>query len=138
MPFRYYGLEVTTNPQTLASNPLNTSWPLEFAKLVSIEIDVPAGHNGLTGIRFNRSKQQVIPVGNNSFLRLNDRMITVSVDEELTEGGLQVVTYNNDNYIHTHFLRATIANLDAQGQAGPLPTPIIASALLTSAAVPST
>lgn len=137
MASRYYALNVVTQAGTLIGAPQTTVWPLEDVTLVGIEVDIPPGHAANTGIRVLRSKQQVVPWGNNSYLIANDRLLSVAVNEELTEGKLVIVTYNLDVYDHTHYLRATLADLSQSGAGGATGAPIVATALLTGAGVPS-
>jgi len=135
MASRFYVLPVTVAAGTAVATPQQTVWPLEFNKLSYISVMVPPGHNGNTGIRFQRSTQQVIPRGNSIPLIANSETVLIDVDEELTESKLVVLTYNTDIYDHTFYLRALMTDLPSIGSGGALPPPIIASALLTSAGV---
>lgn len=137
MASRFYVLPVTTPAGTTIAVPLQTVWVLEFNQLVRIDVMVPTGHNGATGIRFIRSTQQVIPRGNSIPLIANGETVPILIDEELTEGKLIVLTYNTDIYDHTHYLRATMSDLPSIGPQGAAVAGIVPSALLTSAGVPS-
>jgi len=135
MANRFYVLPVTTPAGTTAAAPQSTTWVLEFNQLVRIDVMTPAGHNGLTGIRFVRSTQQVIPRGNTIPLIANGETVPILIDEELTEGRLIVLTFNTDLYPHTHYLRATIADLNTIGPQGSTVPAVVPSVLLTSAGV---
>lgn len=111
MASRYYTLTLLTPAGTAVATPLSTTWQLEDQTLASVEVDIPDGHNGLTGIRVIRSQQQVVPWGNNSFLVANNRLVTVPVNQELTEAKLVILTYNTGFYDHSFYLRATITDL---------------------------
>lgn len=132
MATRYYAINVTTPTSTMPSSPLVTVWKMEDVILSRIEIDVPPGHNALTGIAIFRSQQQVIPWGNSGFLIANDRLLVIDVNEELTESELVIHTYNQDIFQHTHYLRATVSDIQAAGTSSALPAPIIPSAILVS------
>lgn len=137
MASRYYTLNVLTPAGTTVAAPLSTTWLLEDQILTGLEIDIPDGHNANTGIRMLRSTQQVIPWGNKNYLIANDRLLTIAVGDELTEGKLVVVTYNVDIYDHTFYLRATITDVATSSSGGASGAPAVATALLTSSGVPS-
>jgi hypothetical protein len=137
MGSRYQVLSWTTAAGTTIAAPLRTIWPLDTGILTRLEIMIPSGHNGLTGIRILRSQQQVIPWANSQFLVANGETIGIDYGEELTEGFLDIRTYNTDIYDHTFYSRATMTDLPDASAAGGLSAPIIATALLTSAGVPS-
>jgi hypothetical protein len=130
---RLYPLTVVTPKATPIGAPQATPWPLEDANLLRVEITVPSGHNGLTGIRLLWANQQVIPFGNNSYLVANDRTIVVEFNDYMTASGLVVGTYNTDIYDHSHYLLATItdtasarvSNSQAGSGAAILPAPTV-------------
>lgn len=135
MASRFYVLPVTTPAGTAVNAPLQNTWLLEFNQLIRIDVMVPPGHNGTTGIRFVRSTQQVIPRGNSIPLIANGETVPILIDEELTEGKLFILTHNTDIYDHTHYLRATMSDLPSIGPRGSAVPAIVPSALLTSAGV---
>lgn len=137
MASRFYVLPVNTPAGTAIAAPLQTVWIMEFNLLESISVMVPRGHNGATGIRFQRSTQQVIPRGNIIPLIANGETVLININEELTEGKLVVLTYNTDIYDHAFYLRATMSDLPSIGPGAALSSPIIPTALLTSSGVPS-
>lgn len=136
MATRYYVNSITVPPGTLATAPQITTWQIEDAILARIELDIPNGHNGQTGIRVLRSQQQVIPWSNNQYLVANARLLSVDYGLELTESKLVVHTINADVFAHTFYLRATITDLPLPTSSGSSAPPIVASALLVGPAVP--
>ncbi|SRR6266403_775656 len=137
MASRFYVLPVTVPPGTPVATPQSTTWVLELNQLVRIDVMVPTGHNGATGIRFVRSTQQVIPRGNVIPLIANGETVPILIDEELTEGKLIVLAYNTDIFSHTFYLRATMSDLPTIGPGASAAPVIVPSALLVSTGVPS-
>lgn len=119
MASRVYSLSITVPAGTAINSPISTTWPLEDNTLSTIDLTIPDGHNGYTGIRMLRSQQQVYPWGNNSYLTANGRSFTVSVNQELTESKLVILTYNTGFYDHTFYLQATITDLSASSTVTP-------------------
>jgi hypothetical protein len=136
MATRLYTLNVITSAGTAIAAPLITTWALEDNLLQDIEVFIPNGHNGATGIRVLRSQQQVAPWGNNSFLIANDATVAVPVGEELTESKLVIQTYNTGSYDHTFYLRAAISDLSAAAASTATPD-LAAISQLVGAVLPS-
>src|SRR5215475_13093300 len=106
---RLYPKSVTTAPHTALVTPLSTPWPIgDFEDLLYIDIIIPDGHNGVTGIKILWSGTQVIPYDDTLFLTGNDEKVHVEVDTYITQNALTIVTYNTDVWPHTHWLRAMV------------------------------
>jgi hypothetical protein len=108
---RYY-LEAFTAPAgTPASAPAAFPWTLENGKLNFIQVRIPDGHSGLTGIRFKWSTAVVIPTVGNLFLVANAEVVTIPWDDEIAEDALTVEVYNTDVWDHVFYLRASVSDL---------------------------
>ncbi len=84
---------------------------LEPGVLEAIELQIPPGHSGLTGIRFTQSRQQIVPYSNTIAWIIGDNLdLSFPVDMEV-DTGLQVVAYNTGNFSHSFFLRFRIRQL---------------------------
>src|SRR3979490_739545 len=137
MGSRYFVNAINVPALTAILAPHTTNFVLEDQILTRLEVNIPTGHNGNTGIRILRSQQQVIPWANSQFLIANGETISIDYGEELTESKLVVITYNTDIFDHTFYLRATMTDRPVKASAGPLSSPVIPTALFTSLGVPS-
>jgi len=111
---RYYQATVTTNPGVTSLAPLTTAVILENALLVDIEILIPTGHTGLTGVRVRQSGQQILPFGSSSFIVADDYLRIFDINTEVGARSISVQSYNNDIYQHTHYLRFHIRDLSSE------------------------
>jgi hypothetical protein len=108
---RYYPASITVATGTAITNPHITILPLENAQLVDIEMRIPPGHGGLTGVRIEMSRQQVLPWGNNTWLVGDNYERTFDVNAEIGVNTIRVLTYNTDVFAHTFYLMFHIRNL---------------------------
>lgn len=122
---RYYQASIATNAFTSINAPLTTVISLENALLLDIEILIPAGHTGLTGVRVRFSQQQVLPFGSNSWIVADDYLRIFDINQEVGSKTVSVQTYNNDIYQHTFYLRFHIRELSDSGIAGVSRAPIV-------------
>lgn len=76
-----------------------------------IELQIPPGHVGATGIRFRQSKQQIVPWSNTVAWIIGDDIdMTFPVGIEI-DTGFDIIAYNVGNYPHSFYLRFTIRQL---------------------------
>lgn len=108
---RYYPLELVVPPQTTEAAPLSTVIPMENSLLVDIEVIIPDGHLGQTGVRILQSQQQILPWGNRSWLRGNGYSRIFQVNEEIGARAMSVQGYNIDFRQHTFLLRFHIRDI---------------------------
>lgn len=111
MASRLYELNVTVPAGTLAATPQLTQWPLENNTLDQVEIVIPSGHVGLTGVRVLQASQQIVPWGNSGFISSNDEKLIIPLSTEIGASAISVQTYNTDVYPHTFYLRATVRDI---------------------------
>lgn len=110
-------LKVTTPLGTTQAAPLTTSWNLGNVVLETVEIMIPRGHSGLTGIHIDYQGVALIPFSQPAvFLVAADETITIPVDLEIG-AALSVVTYNTDVFDHAFYLRALVDVLLGQDTA---------------------
>lgn len=129
---RLYQTQITTPAGTTANAPMTTNFPLEDAVLDSLTILIADGHAGLTGIRILQAGQEIIPWSNNDWLISNNEILTIPINSQITEVGLQVQTYNTDSFAHRHWVRALISNLGTSPAAAAAAAPFIPSTVLSS------
>jgi len=116
-PVRVYPLVVNVSPGTLPAAPLSTPWKTEDNTLISIELEIPPGHNGLTGIRIMKGDTQLLPFGSNSWIIANGYTNTFAIDDYMPTGDIKVQAYNQGAYPHTFYLRMSMVNYDVAGKA---------------------
>lgn len=108
----YRLLTVTTPPGTAKAAPQQTVWTLQDAALLKLEVTIPAGHSGLTGVAVKAQGSQIFPWNLDGFFVGDNRELAVELGYEVTTSGLIVFTYNTGAYQHSHYLRATIETFD--------------------------
>jgi len=89
--------------------------------VTAIEIHMPSGHAGLSGIQIAYNEQQIIPEPPDDFYHGNKRTIRRELSEIFPTGGKWYVrTYNADqHYDHTFSIDFEIDALDLAGGALP-------------------
>lgn len=108
---RYYPLEVTVPASTAELTPFSVTLPLENALLIDIEVIIPDGHLGQTGVRILQSQQQILPWGNRSWLRGNGYSRIFQVNGEIGARSISVQGYNIDFRQHVFLLRFHLRDL---------------------------
>ncbi len=118
MPPRVYDIAFTVPPGTLAAAPVSMPWVTENNTIMDIELEVPPGHNGLTGIRVMKGDTQLIPWSSGTFIIANDYNRVFPVGAYISTGDVTIQGYNTGAYPHTFFLRMTVVNYDQHLAAG--------------------
>jgi hypothetical protein len=108
---RYYQTTFTVPPATLASNPATVAVQTEDALLVDIEVIIPDGHMGLTGIRVRQSGQQILPWANLSWITGNRYERVFQVNTEIGSKSLSLQGFNTDFRNHTFYVRFHLRDL---------------------------
>jgi len=98
---------VCVQPNTSSDNPIKTKVELPRGILTQTKILIPAGHNGLTGIRILRGIEIVVPWHQETFIRGSNVTITDPTNLECEDDPttLTVEAYNEDDtYQHCFYL----------------------------------
>lgn len=111
---RHYQSDVTTPSGTTAIAPRTTAVALENSVLVSVEIFVPPGHAGLTGIRIRMSGTQVVPFGGASWIIADNYNRVFPINAEIGSKTISIQTFNTDAFDHTHYVRFHIQEITRQ------------------------
>lgn len=102
---RYSTLRPTAPAGTLATAPASASITVGNVILAAIEIVIPRGHNGLTGVQVLYAGQRILPFGDAAdFFSGDDDDDEYPVDIEVSSP-IVVKTYNVDIYEHVWLLR---------------------------------
>lgn len=107
---RIYETSVTVPAGTLPTAPQVTSWVTEDNDVLDIEVEIPPGHNGLTGVRVMKGDVQLLPFGTNTWLIANDYSRVFTVGEYLPTVDVKIQAYNQGSFSHTFYLRMTVVN----------------------------
>ena len=120
-------LKVTTPAGTAQATPQTTTFNVGNVILERLEIMIPPGHSGLTGIHVDHQGMPLVPFGlPPAFLIASRETIGVDVGFEVG-AALSVVTYNTDTFDHSHYLRAFVnVWLGGPSEAAPVLVPITA------------
>ena len=120
--------DVTAPAGTVATAAIEvpTSWlPGE---LVGVLLDIPDGHNGLTGIQLALAHQPVIPRTAGAWIIGNDEHLELDTIGYLNTGAWSAFVYNTDIFdhaFHVTFLVADFAFSTTPPQPAPIATPAI-------------
>lgn len=105
---QYWPLQPVVPARTASSSPTTTVFPVVAGHLYSVRFQIPAGHNGLTGIKLTYQGQQIIPWGSSLWLIGSGDVFDIDWDQDIMGSGLAVVTYNTDLVAHQFFVYADL------------------------------
>lgn len=123
---RIESFDVLVPAGTAKSAPQTTSVAFADGQLVRVELDVPSGHNGLTGIQILAATGQFIPYTEGAFLVANDHLFGWDVIGIIDTGSFQARCYNTDVFDHSFHLRFSV--LDFAYALAPTPPPPVSVA----------
>lgn len=133
MAERLEWFDVTVAAGTLKSAPAETVLQFNPGEIERIDLTIPDGHAGLTGIRFNSAHQQIIPLTAGSYIIGNAREASWDFRGMPNNGNWSVSCYNTDIYSHTFHMAFLVNELGGTGVAPPT---LIAPVALGSALTP--
>lgn len=135
MAERFQFFTITAPAGTLQSAPLSVATPFNPGVVVEIEVIIPDGHAGLTGIRFTNAGVAVIPFNQSTFIVSNDEKIRWPLDGFLDSTDWAAQVFNTDVYDHSFFVRYLVnENQPSGAQTAPIvaPLPVIDIMSLTN------
>lgn len=115
---RYYPVTCEAIGLTPITAPITLAVPTEDALLADVEIIIPDGHVGLTGIRLRSSGQQILPWGNDSWLIGNQYQRVFTMNTEIGATSLSLQFYNTDFRRHRFYVRFHLQDLNKGAQVG--------------------
>lgn len=93
---------------TAIAAPQTTAWNLGNVDVETLEVMIPRGHAGLTGVHVDYQGVALLPFSSPpTFLVANDETITVPIDLEIG-APLSLVAYNLDVFAHAFYWRALV------------------------------
>lgn len=121
--------EVTVPAGTPIASPTTADLDLPLADVLGVDIVIPDGHAGLTGIQLLLSGGPALPSVAGTYFRGNDETIAMTLTDQLDAGSWSAAVYNLDSFDHTfdvRFYLNTLSIFAESAQPQPLPSPIIA------------
>ena len=126
---RVEAFAITVPAGTAQASPQVTSTTFDDGSVVRIELDVPDGHFGLTGIQILAAGAQYIPKTNGTYLIADGHDFAWDVIVTIDTGAWSVQAYNTDVYDHTFYLRFSVLDFAFQtatvGSPTLQPTPVL-------------
>lgn len=119
---RVEAFTVTVPASTAASAPVTQALPLGLADVLSVEIVIPDGHAGLTGLRFYYSGEQIIP--RSGWIIGNDHHLDWPLTRYPERGDWSARAYNTDVFEHSFYLRFLLSDL-GRDYAAPAPLQLV-------------
>lgn len=108
---RVEAFTVVAPASTAKATPLEVVTAFEAGTVVRIEIDVPDGHAGLTGIFLAVAKGRILPRTLGSFLVANDDHLGWDLFGVPDSGAWSAFVYNTDLFDHSFYVRYSIVNI---------------------------
>lgn len=115
--------DVTAPANTPKAAPLEVLTPWQQGELVGVQIVIPDGHSGLTGIFLAVAHSRVIPYTADAWIVGNDEVIDWDTAHYLNTGAWSAFVYNVDLIDHAFHLRYLVADLNLS-VAAPAPAAI--------------
>jgi hypothetical protein len=116
-----FAFVVTVAANTPSSSPSTTTTGFGGGKVTRVEVDVPAGHGYLTGVRFVFAGGQVIPQGRGSWITTDNAHLAWDMATLLDADSWQVVAYNTGQFQHSFYCRFSVYAEEALGESEPSP-----------------
>jgi hypothetical protein len=111
-PFdRVEAFKVTVAAGVAQAAPAATDISFNPGEVVGIEIDIPDGHSGLTGLQIASAHQPIIPFTAGAFLIGNDDKIEWTMQGLPDTGNWQALCFNTDRFPHSFYIRFLVVEL---------------------------
>ena len=116
---RIFPYTIPVDPGTSPDAPETFQMTVPDTKLTSLELVVPTGHVGLTGIAFFYAGQQLLPwPGTANWIIAEGERFDWQLGIEV-DGSVDVAAYNQGLYLHQFYVRMTLDDLILPGQQSP-------------------
>lgn len=99
--------------------PLELPTPWNAGELAGVEVFIPDGHNGTTGLRIAFAHQPVIPRTEGAWIIGNDEKIDWPLTGYGNSGAWSLYGYNSDLFDHTFHVRYLVADFGSLGLTAP-------------------
>lgn len=96
---------------------LSTDVSFRPGVVVGVEILIPDGHLGLTGLQIATAHTPVLPYAVGQWIIGNDEKIEWALIEQPETGNWQAIAYNTDGFTHTFRIRFLVSDFATDGGA---------------------
>lgn len=127
MADRVESFAVTIPHGTTKSAPRTVDISFAAGVVAGVEILVPAGHAGFTGIALAQAGAAVIPITDGQFIVSDDEVIHWPIDGAINNGDWQAIGYNTGTFDHTFYIRFLITEIGEAPAGEPLPAGTIST-----------
>lgn len=103
-----FPLQLAVPAGTTQAAPVSQTWVLYPGWVHGFRIEIPAGHNRLTGVRITYQGTPIVPFHRSLWVVGNGRPYDVTYEREVMQTGLVVQGFNTDQYAHTFYLYADV------------------------------
>jgi hypothetical protein len=117
---------LTVAARTLKTAPASVTWTLYPGWVHTFRVDIPTGHNGLTGVRIVYKGTPIIPFDQTSYLVGSGHTFQVPYEDEIDDTGLAVQAFNSDAFPHTFYLWADVNPYGPRNALEPMIRPLAA------------
>lgn len=120
--------DVTVAAGVTATAPTETATAFASGIVTRVEITIPNGHAGLTGIRLAVAHGVVIPNNTGAWIVGNATELGYDLVGQLDSGAWSAFTYNTDVYAHTFHVRFAVLDeylLETPTAPAPVVTPVL-------------
>jgi hypothetical protein len=94
---------VTVPAGTAQASPANYSLVVPDGYLQRVEVTIPDGHNGLTGLQLLAANAQLVPATFGAYLVGNDQTLAFDMVGVIDTGNFQANAYNTGVFAHTFY-----------------------------------
>lgn len=105
MAQQVFAFVVTVPAGTATASPITQDISFDQATVTTVEIIIPDGHAGFTGIALAQAQQQIIPQNVGGWIISNDEKLVLDIQDYLDNGNWQALAYNLDVYDHNFYVR---------------------------------
>lgn len=115
---RAIAAKITSPAGTAEASATTTSLDLGRVHIERVEVVVPTGHAGLTGVQLRYAGEVIVPwASGDDWIVSNGETIDFAVGFDVTSA-LQLRAYNTDVFEHSFYLRVHVTDLDAGADGG--------------------
>ncbi len=120
---RVESFAVVCTAGTLSTSPATIDTSFDDGNVVRVELDVPAGHSGYTGVQILAAGAQYLPKTDGVYLIADDHQFGWDTLVTIDTGAWSLRCYNEDSFDHTFYVRFSV--LDFGFTAAPAPPAVL-------------
>lgn len=116
---------VSCPANTPQANAIEVDMSFDPGNVARVDIVIPDGHAGVTGLALAQAHQVIIPASGSAWIVGNDELIVWPLQGYLNNGSWSAFAYNLDpSNAHAWYLRFLVNELGAPAPTVPAPLPV--------------